>query len=197
MCFPPLRVAPYTHSLSLAHTMYIHIHAHTHHIRIQQASGSTPIAESFTSPRCAARSPVTTSTTAMCRARPLITCRPKALRRRLGLKSTCKTERWRARGRDAYIDGSMDRGIDRYMPTCPSCNCAGRASHEHSLSVYFRGTCDLVQALLLLLDPTRALTFANVAHRNLQNIDYCVDKFKALSIRLQCIKSFNPGNFLP
>jgi len=143
MCFPPLRVAPYTHTLSLAHTMYIHIHAHTHHIRIQQASGSTPIAESFTSPRCAARSPVTTSTTAMCRARPLITCRPKALRRRLGLKSTCKTERWRARGRNAYIDGSMDRGIDRYMPKCPSCKCAGRTSHEHFLPVYFRGACDL------------------------------------------------------
>ena len=143
MCFLPLRVAPrvatYTHNHAHTRTHTMYIYAHTHHIHIQQASGSTPTAESFTSPRYAARSPVTTSTTAMCRARPLITCRPKALRRRLGLKSTCKTERWRARGRNAYIDGSMDRGIDRYMPKCPSCKCAGRTSYEHSLPVYFRG----------------------------------------------------------
>jgi hypothetical protein len=34
-------------------------------------------------------------------------------------------------------------------------------------------------------------------YKNLQNIDYCVEKFKRISNRLKCIKAFNPGNFLP
>ena len=93
----------------------------------------------------------------------------------------------------------MDRWIEGSIYTCPSVPAAN-VQGELPMStfyLYISWCLRLVQALLLLLYPTRALTFANVAPRNLQNIDYCVDKFKALSIRLQCIKSFNPGNFLP
>jgi hypothetical protein len=34
-------------------------------------------------------------------------------------------------------------------------------------------------------------------YRNLQNIDYCTDKFSRISNRLKCLKSFHPGTFLP
>ena len=34
-------------------------------------------------------------------------------------------------------------------------------------------------------------------YRNLQNIDYCTDKYKHISLRIKCIKAFEPSNFLP
>ena len=34
-------------------------------------------------------------------------------------------------------------------------------------------------------------------YRNLQNIDYCTNTYKSISLRLNCIKAFEPANFLP